>query len=396
MIIIGEYLYSTIIIIMIFTNKYTDKEMKKAITIQKVIDKVLTTNEAMSILQKSERQIYRYISAYKFEWPPWLIHWLKDRPSNYKAQRRKLEGYKHLVFKKKYHDFWPTLLAEELSKEIWYDINHETLRLAMIRRWRRSPKQKKIKITRQNRERKSNYWCLIQFDWSYHDWLENWNIMCLLCAIDDATWKIIHMKFSKSERLEDLYYFRKEYIYKNWKPEYIYVDKHASYKVNYPQDQFNKEMITRFERWMNRLWIWVIFANCPEGKWRVERWFKTHQDRMIKKMRLRWIKTYEEANLYLSEYITEHNEKYSVEAKDSKDTHKDISNNELELFDELFAKESNRTLRRNWTIEYNTIKYQIPRYTTLKSYLVTVRDTIEWKIELYSWEQKLNYIKLNR
>lgn len=94
---------------------------------------------------------------------------------------------------------------------------------------------------------------LIQFDWSYHDCLENWNIWCLLCAIDDATDKIVYMKFGKSENLEDILSSWKEYIIKNWKPKYIYVNRCASYKVNLFQDQFNEEMITRFKRWITKL-----------------------------------------------------------------------------------------------------------------------------------------------
>ena len=378
-------------------NNYTNKEMTKILIVQKLIDKVINIEEAMWVLQKSERQIYRYVSTYKFEWPPWFIHWLKWRSSNYKIERRKLEWFKEKVFLKKYHDFWPTLLAEELSNEMWYKINHETLRLAMIRRWRRSPKIKKIKIKRQNRERKSNYWVLIQFDWSYHNWFENWEKRCLLCAIDDATGKIVHMKFSKSENLEDILSFWKEYIIKYWKPQYIYVDQHATYKVNSPQDQFDKDMKTRFTRWMNRLWIQVIYAKSPEGKWRVERWFQTHQDRLIKKMRLLWVKNLEDGNNYLQNiYINEHNDKFSIEAKNSEDLHEKLSEKELELFDEYFAKESTRKLKRDWTIEYNNKKYQLPLNTTLKSHYITARETIKWEIILYSWDKKLLYKIINR
>jgi hypothetical protein len=48
------------------------------------------------------------------------------------------------------------------------------------------------------------------------------------------------------------------------KPKAIYVDCHASYKVNHPQDQFDEETKTRFEKGMNKLGIDVIFAKSPE------------------------------------------------------------------------------------------------------------------------------------
>ena len=57
---------------------------------------------------------------------------------------------------------------------------------------------------------------------------------------------------------------------KNGKPMSIYVDRHATYKVNNPNDQFNEEMKTRFKRGMETLGVTVIYAKCPEGKGRVE------------------------------------------------------------------------------------------------------------------------------
>jgi hypothetical protein len=48
-------------------NNYSEKEMTKILTIQKLMDKVINIEEAMLILQKSERQIFRYISNYKLE-----------------------------------------------------------------------------------------------------------------------------------------------------------------------------------------------------------------------------------------------------------------------------------------------------------------------------------------
>jgi len=37
------------------------------------------------------------------------------------------------------------------------------------------------------------------------------------------------------------------------KPKAIYLDCHATYKVNHPEDQFDYEMKTRFQRAMEKL-----------------------------------------------------------------------------------------------------------------------------------------------
>jgi hypothetical protein len=45
-----------------------------------------------------------------------------------------------------------------------------------------------------------------------------------------------------------VYEFWKEFFEKYGKPEIIYVDCHATYKVNHPADHWDKEMKTRFQK----------------------------------------------------------------------------------------------------------------------------------------------------
>jgi hypothetical protein len=57
---------------------------------------------------------------------------------------------------------------------------------------------------------------------------------------------------------------------KNGKPMGIYVDCHATYKVNSPSDQFDREIKTRFRKKNGHIRGQVIYAKCPEGKGRVK------------------------------------------------------------------------------------------------------------------------------
>jgi hypothetical protein len=47
--------------------------------------------------------------------------------------------------------------------------------------------------------------------------------------------------------------FWREYFMRYGKPGVIYVDRHATYKVNHERDWFDEEMVTRFQRAMRRL-----------------------------------------------------------------------------------------------------------------------------------------------
>jgi len=267
----------------------------------------------------------------------------------------------------------------------------------MIQWGLRTPKRRNTKTKRQLRERRPVYWMLSQVDWSYHDWLENWEEYCLLIAIDDATSSIEYGLFCKSESLYDITKFWKEYFIKYWKPEAIYLDRHATYKVNHSSDYFDNESITRFQRWMKKLGVDVIYASTPEWKWRVERCFRTLQDRFIKKMRVLWIKNIEEAQKYLiNDYIPKHNKKYSVNPKVMWDNHIKFHSYELETFEWFFAKESERTIKRDWTIKYNNVLYQIDKWQTLyNGKTLTVIENFNQDIEIYSWKSKLSFKKID-
>ena len=75
-----------------------------------------------------------------------------------------------------------------------------------------------------------------------------------------------------------------------------------------------------------KLGIGIIAASSPQAKGRVERHHGTHQDRLIKKMRLEGIAEYEAANRYLDEqYLDEHNAKFACEPAAGADFHRRLS-----------------------------------------------------------------------
>lgn len=380
---------------MTFTT-YTEKEMTKTSIIQKLDDKIITVSQAKEALKVSERTIYRYLWHFRNLGPPGLIHGLKWKESN--NQIGKVEKYKKYAMKQKYKDFWPTLLAEELESELWWwKISPESLRLNMIKRWLWLPKKRNTKVKKQKRDRRPKVWMLVQFDGSYHDRLEDWVKRCLLLAIDDATSELMVWIITVGETLKDMIIFWKAYFLKYGKPEAIYIDCHATYKVNHEQDQFDKEMLTRFQRAMRKLNVEVIYSYTPEWKWRVERSFRTHQDRLIKKMRLAWIKTVEDANKYIrNEYIPDHNKRFAVPPSEQWDKHNTFTAKEQERYKRFFANEKSRKIRKDGTVWYNKKEYQIQKGETLyNGKNLTVYETIDGCVEIYSWKHKLTYIKVS-
>jgi hypothetical protein len=376
---------------------YTEKEMNKIRLTQKCIDQKISIIDLSWALWCSIRTAYRYKATMKIEWPPWFIHGLKWKESNHSPNTSKYSHIDNIITKPKFIWFGPTFLAEKIEEIYGTVINKESLRQRMIKKWVWVASKNRNIIHRQKRERKPCFGMMIQFDWSYHDWLENWETKCLLCAVDDSTSCNTYAKFANWEWLLDVFEFRKEYFIKHWKPESIYIDRHSSYKVNHPQDQFDKEMKTRFQSGMLELWIIVIFAKSPEWKWRVERCFATHQDRLVKEMRLTDVKNYEDANYFLEHtYLPKYNSKFSVKPQKTWNSHKKLTQHEKENLERFFAKTTTRTVMKDWTIQYTNTKYQLVKWQILHNwYNVLVKESIYWKIKIFSWVQELKYIKLH-
>lgn len=366
--------------------------MSKLKTIEKRDKKVLEIDDVCERLWCSIRTAYRYLSKYRRDWPGWVIHWLRWKPSNNRSN--KLEWVKKYALKKKYNGFWPTLLQESLIEELWRDeasIKVETLRLKMIERWRRVPRKPSQKVKRHKRSRRSKKWVMVQFDGSYHVWLENGEEACLLLSVDDATSELMRGVFTKGESLWDMIKYRKGYFERYGKPQSIYLDCHATYKVNHEQDQFDEEMKTRFQRGMQKLGIEIIYSKCPQWKGRVERSFRTHQDRLIKKMRLEWIKTNEEANKYFDEeYRKDHNTRFGVKAEEEWDMHMPLTDRERKEFKRYFAHESKRQLKHDGTISYNNKIYQVKKGSRLqRGREIEVKESIDWEVRLFSGKEEL-------
>ena len=86
-------------------------------------------------------------------------------------------------------------------------------------------------------------------------------------------------------------------------PQALYVDGKNLYKraANAQERRRGEEPITQFGRMCRKLGIELIAASSPQAKGRVERVHGTHQDRLVKKLRLRGISSLAEANRYLGQ-----------------------------------------------------------------------------------------------
>ena len=119
-----------------------------------------------------------------------------------------------------------------------------------------------------------------------------------------------------------------------------------------------EEPITQFGRMCQKLGIELIAASTPQAKGRVERIHGTHQDRLVKKLRRKEIRSQAEANRYLeAEYLAEHKGRFGRVALRREDYHRRAPGSR-EL-DKIFRLESERTISGDWVVRYENRHFQL-------------------------------------
>ncbi len=198
---------------------------------------------------------------------------------------------------------------------------------------------------------------LIQIDGSHHDWFEGRSPKCcLLVFMDDATGRLMNLRFSETESAFDYMMATREYLDVHGKPVALYSDKHSIFRVN--QERNKQVGKTQYGRVLNELGIELICANSSQAKGRVERANQTLQDRMVKEMRLQGINTIEEANAWLPDFIDDFNQRFGKVANYPKDMHRTVRESKDEL-DDIFSWQEIRKLSKSLTFQYDKVVYLI-------------------------------------
>lgn len=200
----------------------------------------------------------------------------------------------------------------------------------------------------------------------------------LLIYIDDATSRILYGEFVDVEDTLTLMRSTQSYLERHGRSVAFYVDKDSIYKVNKAAKYESlalDEAVTQFTRAMNELGIEVITADSPQAKGRVERGFDTHQDRLVKELRLRGISTMAAANRYLwDEYIPEHNASFAVAPAVATDAHRPLlATHRLE---QILSVRTERTLMNDYTIRHENKFFQI-----LEQKIVRIRPREKIEVE---------------
>jgi len=339
------------------------RELGRVEVLARVRSGQLRLVDAAVLLRLSYRQGKRLWKRYREEGAAGLKH----RSAGRRSHRAYAEKFRRQVLARvrdKYggpvgERFGPTLAAEHLASEDGLKLDAETLRRWMLEAglWSRERRRRRH---RRRRERKEHFGEMVQMDGSFHAWLEERGPEgCLMDLVDDATNTTL-ARLGQEETIWAAAGALRAWIERYGVPMTLYVDWKNLYKrsANAQERLRGEEPITQFGRMCGKLGIELIAASSPQAKGRVERVHGTHQDRLVKKLRVRQIARPAEANAYLeAEYLPEHNRRFARPAARSEDYHRRAPGvTELER---IFRLESERVISDDWVVRYENRFFQL-------------------------------------
>ena len=370
------------------------RETKRLHIIHQALDKRITQKKAAELVGLSSRQLRRMLKRVREEGDDGISHRSRGKASNRRVPK-KIKDKALKLFKEKYSDFGPTFASEKLLDVHEIKLSEETLRL-WLNKENISYEKRKGRKHRQWRERKHHFGEMVQMDGSHHDWFEGRGPECVLMGyIDDATGTVSGRFYDYEGTMPAMDSF-KRYIKRYGIPQSVYLDKHSTYKSTAKQsieDELeDKKPMSQFERSLTELGVTVIHANSPQAKGRIERSFRTLQDRLVKEMRLARVNSVEQANEFLIRYHPIYNTKFKVKPVSEVDVHQPaLSMREL---DKIFCIREERTLRNDFTIAYNGKLYQIK--DAIKTRKVAVEERMDGSLHITYRGLDLRYREIKR
>lgn len=301
-------------------NYYSMKDVNKMIVIQSVIDNKRTGKEAAQALNISERQVWRLTKKAREKGIEELKHGNCNRPPKNKISE---ETVCKVVELKNSHDYelanfkhFTELLEERENIKLSYSTVYNILK----RNGFVSKNKHKDRIVHRRRKRKEYEGDLVQADGTPYDWFESNELYSIHGFIDDATGKILGLYMMKNECLLG-YLEALRYMLKNFGiPKVLYPDQYSVFfptnkqKVSIEEQLEGKKIpTTQFMDIITTLGINMYPASTSQAKGRIERLWKTLQDRLVTEFRINNITTVEQANKFFIKYIPKYNKKFAIQ-----------------------------------------------------------------------------------
>lgn len=211
---------------------------------------------------------------------------------------------------------------------------------------------------RKRRERAAWEGMMLFQDGSTHEWVkgQEWD---LIVTMDDATSEHYSMFFVEEEGTRSSFRGVGEVIRAKGLFSSLYIDRGSHY-WHTPQEggKVDKNVLTQFGRAMKQLGIEMIASYSPEARGRIERVFRTHQDRLPKELALHGITGMEKANRYIQDvYLPAHNTEFMQPPLEEGSAFVECV---VPNLDDILCEQHERVVGRDNCVCFDGMKLQIP------------------------------------
>ncbi len=340
---------------------YQRPAMERAMKVQEVILRAMSGQilwtQAAEILGISCRQMRRWKKRYENEGYDGLYDRRRKIPSPKRVPLEIAEKILHL-YREKYFDFNISHFYDKIKKEDNITLSYNWIRLALqgaglVEKRTRHDKHRK------RRPRKPLVGMMLHMDGSPYDWLSNGNEYDFICVSDDANNELYDIELVNEEDSHSCMRMLKNVVEKKGIFCSLYTDRGSHFFLTKKAgEEVSKENPTQIGRALQELGIQHIPAYSPQARGRHERLNGTLQGRIPQELRLRGIKTLNEANKYLKkEYLKEHNKRFMKKPEQKGSAFISIPKH-VDL-DKIFCFKHERTVNNDNTVLFKNRKLQI-------------------------------------
>ena len=301
----------------------SQKEFQRVKVIENAVGGRLSVREASRLLHLSERQVQRLKRRYQPDSVDWVQHGNRGRSMPWAVSIPQKQLVLTLA-RGKYQGFNDSHLAEKLHTEENLTVSREAVRRILRGAKLASPQKRRLRQYRSRRPPRPRFGMMALTDASRHDWLEGRGpALTLIGFQDDATHQILAAHF-QLEAENTVGYLRALHamIAAHGIPLSLYRDRHSIFQRNdshwtLAEQLAGKQSPTQLGHALEQLGIQQIPAYSPQAKGRIERAWRTFQDRLVSELRLAGATTLAQANAVLERFCADYNQRFARPAAEA-------------------------------------------------------------------------------
>jgi transposase len=365
---------------------YSEAAMERAMKVEEVILRAIARKitwwQAAEIIGISDRQMRRWRERYEEFGIRGLYDRRRGKPSPKRVALAEVEKVLQL-YGEKYFDLNVRHFHEKLQTEHQVQLSYSWVK-GLLQGAGLVAKGRKRGAHRKRRPRRPLPGMLLHIDGSRHRWLQDECWYDLIVILDDASSAIYYAQLVEEESTATVLAALREVIERQGLFCALYSDRGSHFWLT-PKvgGKVDAHRLTQVGRALRELGVQMIPAYSPQARGRSERNFGTWQGRLPQELRLRGIKTVDEANRFLREhYIEEFNRRFQMAPAQRGNAFVACRRKDLDL---VFALQYERTVNRDNTVSFQNLNLQIERVrwrATLAGCNVTVHQHLDGTLSL--------------